>query len=189
MGAGKQRLWSWAVKGSPHRCSPGPASLAGPRRRRKMIACKEALSGASYLARKRFRALPTLLQFLSSTSRSDRRSAETLTSPESIVSTTAVAFAAAPYNMRVWRWVHRTGLRIVDRMRWYGWGHDRCPVGFRSSLSTRGTCDNERLFVAVIAGSVVTRALKTLRNWLRAPACHAGGGGFEPRRSHQAPHL
>ena len=27
-------------------------------------------------------------------------------------------------------------------------GHDRCPVGFRSSLSTRGTCDNERLFVA-----------------------------------------
>ena len=82
-----------------------------------MIACKEALSGASYIT-----ILPGLPQFLSSTSRSDRRSAETLTSPESIVSTTAVPFAAAPYNMRVWRWVHRTGLRIVDRRRWYGQG-------------------------------------------------------------------
>ena len=117
MGAGKQRWWSWAVTGSPRQCSPGPASLAGPRRRRKMIACKEALSGASYIT-----ILPGLPQFLSSTSRSDRRSAETLTSPESIVSTTAVAFAAAPYNMRVWRWVHRTDLRIVDRRRWYAQG-------------------------------------------------------------------
>jgi class 3 adenylate cyclase len=28
MGAGKQRWWSWAVTGSPHRCSRGPTSLA-----------------------------------------------------------------------------------------------------------------------------------------------------------------
>ena len=33
----------------------------------------------------------------------------------------------------------------------------------------------------VIAGSVVTRALKTLRNWLRAPACHAGATGADLR--------
>jgi hypothetical protein len=66
MGAGKQRLWSWAVKGSPHRCSPDPAPLAeGRRRRRRVIARKEAPSGASYI---------TLLP----AHRSDRRSASTL---------------------------------------------------------------------------------------------------------------
>jgi hypothetical protein len=48
MEAGKQRWWSWAVTGSPHRCSPDRGSLASPRRRRKMVAWKEALSGASY---------------------------------------------------------------------------------------------------------------------------------------------
>jgi hypothetical protein len=72
-------------------------------------------------------ALPTLLFYpVSRSSVLDLpigpKIAETLTSRESIVSTTAVAFAAAPYNMRVWRWVHRTGLRIVDRRRWYGQG-------------------------------------------------------------------
>jgi hypothetical protein len=40
-----------------------------------------------------------------------------------------------------------------------------------------------RLLLHVTAAFIVTRPLKTFRNWLHLPACHAGGRGFEPRRS------
>jgi hypothetical protein len=128
MGAGKQRWWSWAVTGSPHRCSPELASLAD---------------------RSQGSAVGCFLHYCSTRpSRSDRGSADAdvagigLCRQRPWLSLRRRRCA----RLAVWSTGQACGSWIVGdgTVR----GHDRCPIGFRSSLSTRGTCDNERLFVA-----------------------------------------
>ena len=132
MEAGKQLCWSWAVTGSPHRCSPDLASLAD---------------------RSRGSAFGCFLHYCSTRpSRSDRRSAVTLTSPEIDCVDNGRRFSPAPEvcasdggstGQACGSWIVGDGMVR---------GRGRCPIRFRSSLSTRGTCDNERLFIARYCG-------------------------------------
>jgi hypothetical protein len=66
MEAGKQPLWSWAVKGSPHRCSPDPGSLAA-----QGVDVDDRLQGTAF-----GRFLPIITV---GSSRSDGRAVSTLT--------------------------------------------------------------------------------------------------------------
>jgi hypothetical protein len=108
-----------------------------------MIACEEALSGASHIT-----VLPVSRSFrprppdrTEDPPRRRRRRNRLCRQRPSLSPRRprCARLAAGPPGRGCGSWIVADGTVR---------GHDRCPIGFRGSLSMRGTCDNERLFVA-----------------------------------------